>query len=108
MPVHVDTRDLPRGKHFAAEDEQTVHDDDQFVFADSACWFPQILRSPDALRTELTEFVDDLNSGDIVKVWLWRYDNGDRHMEPLVVEKADDGWCVRSVDYRAIYAAGVQ
>lgn len=108
MVFHVDTRDLPRGKHEAGEDAPLVHDDDQFVFADSACWFPQILRSPDALRSELAEFVDDLNNGDIVKVWLWRYDDGDMHMEPLVVEKADNGWCVRSVDYRAIYAAGVR
>ncbi len=41
-------------------------------------------------------------------MWLWRYDNGDDHLEPLVVEKANDGWCVRSQDYRAIYVAGVR
>ncbi|MDM2402513.1 hypothetical protein PP613_26060 [Mycobacteroides abscessus] len=108
MPFHVDTRDLPRGKHEFGENEPIVYDDDQFVFADSACLFPQILRSPDALQAELAEFVDDLNGGDIVKVWLWRYEDGDRHMEPLVVERADNGWCVRSLDYTAIYAAGVR
>lgn len=108
MVFHVDTRDLPRGKHEAGEDAPLVHDDDQFVFADSACWFPQILRSPAALQAELAEFVDVLDGGDIVKVWLWRYDNGDEHLEPLVVERADSGWCVRSQDYRAIYAAGVR
>lgn len=108
MAFHVDTRDLPRGKHEFGEDEPLVHEDDQFVFSDSACWFPQILRSPEALRTELVEFVDDLNGGDIIKVWRWRYDNGDKHLEPLVVEKADDGWRVRSEDHSAVYVAGVR
>jgi len=103
-----DTADLPRGKHEVGEAAPSVYDDDQFVFADSACWFPQVLRSPEALRAELAEFVDDLNGGDIVKVWLWRYDNGGDHLEPLVVEKANGAWCVRSQDYRAIYVAGVR
>ncbi|SIC51437.1 Uncharacterised protein [Mycobacteroides abscessus subsp. abscessus] len=70
--------------------------------------FRRYFGHPAALQAELAEFVDVLDGGGVVKVWLWRYDDGDRHMEPLVVEKADNGWCVRSVDYRAVYAAGVQ
>jgi hypothetical protein len=107
MPFHVDTRDLPRGKHEIGEDEPTVFDDDQFIFADLANLFPQVLRSPDELRNELAEFVDDLNSGDTVNIWLWKF-GGDHRLEPLIVEQADDGWCVRSQDYRVIYAAGVR
>lgn len=103
-----DLEDLPRDKHEAEEELSPVSDDDQFVFADSACMFPQILRSPAELQAQLAEFVDDLNGGDIVKVWLWRYDNGDKHLEPLVVEQADNGWCVHSQNHQAVYAAGVR
>jgi hypothetical protein len=104
MAFHVDT---PRGKHIISEDGPTVFGDEQFVLADSANLYPQILRSPAELRDEFAEFVDDLNAGDIIKVWLWRPGREDP-LAPLVVEHADDGWCVRSCDDRAIYAAAVR
>jgi hypothetical protein len=47
---------------------------------------PRGPRRPAELRSELAEYVDDLDTGDIVHVWLWcpEYEN---HLEPPEVEE---------------------